>query len=76
MKEKTLMLLHADGGMVAEADLVSWIEYSNPSVYRSSVLRKAHQARLIEYDESRGTAQISPLGIEHVERDLLPRLST
>jgi hypothetical protein len=74
MRNKTLVLLHGDGGDVAESDLVSWIEHSNPSVYRRDVLRGAHRDRLIEYDQGRGTAQISPLGIEYVEETLLPQL--
>lgn len=74
MRDKTLVLLHADGGEVSEADLSSWIEHSNPSVYRRDVLRKAHKGRLIEYDQSHGTVQISPRGIEHVENTLLSSL--
>jgi len=59
-------------GPVHERDLVSWIEHSNASVYRRDVLRTAHKARLMEYDQRAGTAQISPRGIEHVEEMLLP----
>jgi len=72
MRDKTLVLLHGDGGPVHERDLVSWIEHSNASVYRRDVLRTSHKARLIEYDQRAGTAQISPRGIEHVEEMLLP----
>lgn len=74
MRAKTLILLHASNGPVAEADLVSWVEYSNPTVFRRDVLRHAHRERLIEYDASARTAQISPLGISHVEENLLPSL--
>jgi hypothetical protein len=75
MRDKTLVLLHGDGGPVRESDLVAWIEHSNASVYRRDVLRAAHKARLIEYDQHAGTAQISPRGIEHVEEMLLPRMA-
>lgn len=71
MRDKTLVLLDADGGEVSEGDLTSWIEHSNPSVYRRDVLRSAHKNRLIEYDQTRGMVQISPRGIEHVEDTLL-----
>lgn len=71
MRDKTLVLLHADGGEVSEGNLTSWIEHSNPSVYRRDVLRGAHKNRLLEYDQSRGMVQISPRGIEHVEDTLL-----
>ena len=57
-----------------EADLVSWIEHSNASVYRRDVLRVAHKARLVEYDQQKGTVQISPCGIAYVEDQLLPDL--
>jgi hypothetical protein len=76
MRAKTLILLHASNGPVAEADLVSWVEHSNPSVYRRDVLRPAHRDRLIEYDAGARTAQISPLGIAHVEEVLLPGLES
>ena len=76
MRDKTLLLLHKEGGDVNESELVSWIEYSNPSAYRRDVLRKAHSARLLEYDPQRKVAQISPDGIEYVEEVLLPRLTT
>ena len=76
MRAKTLILLHASNGPIGEADLVSWVEHSNPSVYRRDVLRSAHQDRLIEYDASGRTAEISPLGIAHVEEVLLPGLDS
>jgi hypothetical protein len=72
MRAKTLVLLHASSGPVAEADLVSWIEHSNGSIYRRDVLRPAHRERLIEYDPNARTVEISPLGIAHVEEVLLP----
>jgi hypothetical protein len=75
MREKTFLLLHASPGPVTEADLVSWIEHSNPSVYRRDILRPAHRARLLEYDESNRSVLISPRGIEYVEETLLRKAS-
>jgi hypothetical protein len=75
MRDKSLVLLHATNGPVAERDLVSWIEHTNASVYRRDVLRKAHKTRLIEYDPGAQTVTISPLGIELVETQILPKLS-
>jgi hypothetical protein len=72
MRDGTLLLLHAANGPVAETDLVSWLEHSNSSVYRRDVLRRAHKARLIEYDAGAKTAEISPTGITYVEQNLLP----
>jgi hypothetical protein len=73
MKDKALILLHRSAGSVAEADLVDWVEHSNPSVFRRDVLKRAHRAKLLEYDQAAGTVEISPLGIEHVETVLAER---
>lgn len=75
MKDKTLVLLHATPGPADERDLVDWVEHSNPSVFRRDVLKRAHRARLVEYDQSAGTIEISPLGIEYVEDILAERLA-
>jgi hypothetical protein len=75
MRDKTFLLLHQATGPVAESDLVSWIEHSNPSVYRRDVLRPAHRKRDVEYDEGKRTVQLSPRGIEYVEENLLPKVT-
>ncbi len=75
MRDKTLVLLHASDGAVSERELVSWVEHSNASVYRRDVLRKAHKARLVEYDSRQQTVTISPRGIELVEAEILPRIA-
>lgn len=71
MREKTLMLLYHCRGAVSESDLCIWVEHSNASTYRRDIIRKAHKAKLIEYDSGRGVVEISPLGIEYVEVSLL-----
>lgn len=71
MKDKTLLFLHGSTGPVAEADLVSWTEHSNPAVYRRDILRRAHKAKLIEYDADARTAVISPTGVAYVEDEIL-----
>lgn len=73
MKDKALILLHRTAGSVDETDLVDWVEYSNPSVFRRDVLRRAHRSKLLEYDQVASTVQISPLGIEYVEEMLAER---
>jgi hypothetical protein len=75
MRDKTLLLLHATDGQAAESDLVSWVEHSNASVYRRDILRKLHRERLIEYDASVRTAELSPRGIADVEERLLPTIA-
>jgi hypothetical protein len=71
MKDKTLLLLHSSAGPVVESDLLDWVEHSNASVYRHDILRKAHQAKLLEYDPEAKRVIISPQGVEYVERELL-----
>jgi hypothetical protein len=71
MRDKALVLLHSSAGPLSEADLVAWVEHSNPSVFRRDVLRLAHRAKLIEYDRAARIVHISPLGVERVERILL-----
>ena len=70
MKDKTLALLYSSKELVPESDLFSWVEHSNPSVYRRDVLVKAHGAKLVEYDRAAKTVQISPLGIKYVEEKI------
>lgn len=72
MKEKTLVLLYHRRGPVQESRLVEWVEHSKRSVYRRDILRRAHKAKLIEYDSENATIEISPLGIAYVEEKILP----
>ncbi len=75
MLEKTLVLLYGAASPVNESDLLLSLEHSNPSVYRRDVLRKAHRARLLEFDENRRAVRISPLGARRVETEILPKTS-
>lgn len=75
MKDKMLVLLHATAGPMTAADIIDFVEHSNPSVFRRDVLRPAHKARLVEYDEGAGIVTISPLGVEHVDALLASRRS-
>jgi hypothetical protein len=69
-KEQTLLLLYSSAGPVLEKDLFGWVEHSNSSAYRRDVLRKAHQERLLEFDESSAEVQLSPTGVAYVEDNL------
>lgn len=71
MKDKALVLLYHCATPVSEANLVDWVEHSNVSVFRRDVLRSAHKQKLIEYDTVARTVQISPRGIEYVERTIV-----
>ncbi len=76
MRDKSLVLLHASDGVVSERDLISSVEHKNASVYRRDILRKAHKERLVEFDAEQRTVAISPLGIELVETEILPRIAS
>lgn len=70
-KSQVLLLLHHSTGWVSAADLLTWVEYSNPNNFRFAVLKPLHEARLIEFDGVNRRASISPLGIKKVEEELL-----
>lgn len=71
MKDKTLLLLYSENGPVNEVDLASWVEHTNGAVYRRDILVAGHKAKLWEYDRKLKTITLSPVGIEHVEEELL-----
>jgi hypothetical protein len=71
VKARTLLLLYGSNGAVQETDLRAWVEHPNAAAYRRDVLRRAHKAKLVEYDQQAGTIVLSPLGVRHVEDRLL-----
>jgi hypothetical protein len=72
-KSKTLLLLYSEpeNATVPIDELLEWTSYSNPTMYRTTVLRPLHADGLIEYDEQRENVTLSPLGIRKTEEDLL-----
>lgn len=69
-KDEALLLLYSATGAVKEDDLFEWVEHSNWSVFRKTILKRLHRDRLIEFDEANGKARISPKGITYVEENL------
>lgn len=69
--DKTLLLLHASAGAVSEEDIFSWVEHPSVAIYRRDILRKGHKRKLIEYDPAAKTVAISPIGVIHVEKNLI-----
>lgn len=67
-KQKMLLLLVSEPGDVKEADLLRWIEHANPARFRRDVLRPAHRAKLIDFDEKTGLIKLLPPGVEQAER--------
>lgn len=71
-KDKALLLLYSSADVtVMTEDLVEWIEYSNPHVFRSTVLKPLHSARFIEWDRESETVVLSPKGAKRVEESIL-----
>ena len=70
-RDETLLLLYATSGPVPVASLISWTEYSNPSVYRNGILTPMHKQRLIEFDAPTDTVELLPPGVAEVEERLL-----
>lgn len=70
MRNKVLLLLNASAGSVTDRDLFDWVEYSNLSVFRSSLLQGLHDERLIEYDRKAGMVTLSQLGARFVSANL------
>jgi len=69
--DQALVLLYSKPAWVTEGDLFTWVEYSDPNMFRKNILRVLHKARLIEYDGEQHRARISPLGSKHVEQEII-----
>ena len=69
-RDKMLLVLYAATAPVPTSALVADIEHPQAGYFRRDVLRPAHGARLIEWDQAAGVVQISPLGIRYVEDHL------
>ena len=72
-REETLLLLYSckESAVLVE-DVMDWVEYSNPAVFKSNVLHRLHKERLIEWDKSSDSVILSPTGAKEVE-DLISR---
>jgi hypothetical protein len=70
--DESLLLLYSsrDSAVMVE-DLISWVEYSNPRIFKSNVLSKLHKERLVEWDRETETVYLSPTGATFVEDRLL-----
>jgi hypothetical protein len=56
MRDKTLLLLHATPGEVAEGEIRSWVESKNSTEYRRDVLERLHKEKLVEDPARRSSA--------------------
>jgi hypothetical protein len=69
-KDQVLTFLHHSPGWVSTADLIKWVEYSNLTMFRRSVLKQLHKKRLVEFDAEKERARISPRGAKEIEQKL------
>jgi len=71
-KDQALLLLYScvESAVLVE-DLCSWVEYSNPHVFKNKVVAELHKARLIEHDKETDSVFLSPKGADYVEKTLL-----
>lgn len=71
-KQQVLLLCYQEpNNAVLLEDLFSWVEHSNFTVFKRSVLEPLHKKRFIEYDKDADTVTISPIGIKEVEERIL-----
>jgi hypothetical protein len=75
MTDKALLVLHRRQGWVLEKTLLRDVEHSHATVFRRDILTPLHRRRFVEYDVPRRRLLISPRGIDHVERVLVPALT-
>jgi hypothetical protein len=68
--DKMMLLVYSSPGPVTDDELLAWLEYGNVSRFKRSVLQGAHDERLLEYDASTGSVEISPRGAKYVEENL------
>jgi hypothetical protein len=66
-KHQTLVLLLAEAGDIAEADMFRWLEHPSLSSFRKDVLKPLHKGRLIEYDATKRTLRLLPPGVSAAE---------
>lgn len=71
-KDQALLLLYStpDSAVLLE-DLASWVEYSNPRMFKSSIIKSLHKQRFLEFDVDSESVILSPKGAKYVEENLI-----
>jgi hypothetical protein len=71
-REESLLLLYSsmEADVLLE-DLIAWVEYSNPAVFKAKVLYPLHRDRMVEWNRESDSITISPKGAKFVEERLL-----
>lgn len=71
-KDQVLLLLYSSqNSAVLLEDLCEWIEYSNPRVFKTKIIKELHKHRFLEFDKDSKSMVLSPKGVEHVEKNLI-----
>lgn len=70
-RDQVLLLLYSTPGAVQAPTLASWLEQQRFAYFARDVLRPLHAERYVEFNEKTRDVQLSPLGVERVERQLL-----
>lgn len=71
-KDQALLLLYSspDSAVLLE-DLCDWVEYSNPRMFKSTIIKNLHKQRLLEFDTDSESLILSPKGVKYVEENLI-----
>jgi hypothetical protein len=69
-KDAMLVLLYSEPTAVSVGTLVDWLEVAESRYLKRDVLRPAHKAKLIEFDETTELIHLSPVGAMLVETKL------
>jgi len=71
-RDEALLLLYSTRcSAVLLEDLCDWVEHSNPSVFKNSIIKGLHKGRFIEYDAETDSVVLSPKGAVYVEKNIL-----
>ncbi|HUB66442.1 MAG TPA: hypothetical protein VL981_03030 [Candidatus Methylacidiphilales bacterium] len=71
--DQILTLLYSSNGWVSESDLRTWVEYKNPTDFRSKRLKPLHKDRFIEFDAVKQRVHLTTRGTKDVEDRILPK---
>ena len=73
--EATLLFLyHEREKNVPVSDLCRWVEYTNVTIFRNSVLEKLHIEKKLYLDEKTRLCRILPPGLQYIEESILPKI--
>lgn len=71
-KDQAPLLLYSslDSAILLE-DLASWVEYSNPRMFKTAIIKGLHKQRFLEFDPDSEAVILSPKGAKYVEENLI-----